>query len=133
MPAKPDSAKAKLQSIFESIKDVVADITTLEVTTLTGDISLILDKNGDGANATYNFKNKDALMNLIGESAQPDSKSTIEIIAYSRVDFDQDVVNFVKKDLTEDERKLYQLHLDSIKASQEARAGFLKFLEGFVD
>ncbi len=127
------SAKENLKSIFGGLKNVAADLTTLEVTTLTGDIKLLLDKSGTGDKKTYNFKNKDALMNLIGESAQPDSESEIKIVAYSRIDFDQDVINFVKKDLTDDERKLYDLHLESMKTSQEARAGFLTFLAGLFD
>lgn len=124
------TAKENLKGIFAKLKDVTADLTTLEVTTLTGDVSLLLNKSGTDAKTTYNFKDKDALMNLIGESSQTNADSKVKLVAYSRIDFDQDVINFVKENLTDEERKLYQLHLDSMKASQEARAGFLDFLAG---
>lgn len=128
-----ENGKARLQEIFNKLKDVAADLTTLEVTTISGDISLLLDKKTENNKDTYSFKDKDALVDLLGKNAVPKPESNIYIVAYSRTDFDQDTINFVKAGLSDDDRKLYQLHLDSIKAAQEARSGFLKMLAGLFD
>lgn len=127
------TGKEKLKALFDKVQTVAEDLTTLEVTTLTGDINLLLKEEGEGDNQTFKFVKKDALMKLIGDNAKLGENSKISIVAYSSIDLDQDAVNFVKANMSDGEIKLYQLHLDSIKASQEARAGFLKFLVGLFD
>jgi hypothetical protein len=129
-----ENGKARLQEIFNKLKDVAADLTTLEVTTLSGDITMIFDSKTENGGTKHAFKDKDALMNMMAEQSKLSAEdSKVYIVAYSRTDFDQDTVNFVKAGLSDDDRKLYQLHLESIKAAQEARSGFLKMLVGLFD
>ncbi len=125
-----DTAKDKLQELWNGIKDVVGDLTTLEVTTLSGNIHKILENQAPtGKPVSLGFKKPDAMLEII--NGQDDKvKGDIYVLAYSRIDFDQDTVNFVANDLTEGDKAVYQLHLDSVKASLEARAAFINMLAG---
>lgn len=120
--------KTKLKELLNGIKDVAADLISLEVLTLSGDITKILDKTTTtGQPDKFDFKKKDALMSLIANPPE-DVKGKVFVVAYTKIEFDQDAVNFVRENLTEEDKKIYQLHLDSVKAAQEARAAFIKML-----
>ena len=116
--------RSELQSIAKKIKAAGQDFTTLEVTTLSGEVSQILNSDGK-------FKLKEVVKSLSSKSGT--TKAKIDLIAHTHVDFDNDTVNFVKKDLTTDERNLFGLHESAILSAQTARKSFLRFLMDVLD
>jgi hypothetical protein len=120
--------KTKLRGLFDGIVGAAADLSSLEVLTLSGDITKILDKTTTaGQPDKFEFKKRDALMSLIGNPTE-DVKGKVFVVAYTKIEIDQDTINFVRENLTEEDKKIYQLHLDSVKAAQEARAAFIHML-----
>lgn len=126
--------KKAFRGLWEGLKDVAGDLTTLEVITTSGEFNLLVDKTppkqGDKDQTTkYNLKNSDAVLDLIA-NAKPGEENKVYLVAYTRIDFDHDTVNFVNANPTEEDKRLYTLHVESIKAAQEARAAFINMLAG---
>ena len=111
-----------LEKITEKAENFINDITTLEVTTLTGDLSTkVVVDTGD--------KNKIDFQKILDSLAPADgSDSTIDIVAATKIDFDSDVVQYVQRNANPE---LVKLHDNAIKNSQEARSAFLKALLSF--
>ncbi|MEL6922728.1 MAG: hypothetical protein AAFO94_01690 [Bacteroidota bacterium] len=116
--------REELKGIAKKIKAGARDFTTLEVTTLSGEVNQIL--NADGK-----FKLKDVVKTLSNKSGT--TKAKIQLVAHTHIDFDNDTINFVKKELTTDERNLFALHESAILSAQTARKSFLRFLMEILD
>jgi len=110
----------KLEKLVESIQEGVIDFTTLDVVTLSGDISLILDGNGK-----YQ-KVKDIVKEYGGKS---DGKITVE--AFTHIDFDQDQVQYFKAGLKESDLT-YKLHQQSVESSKVARQAMMNFIKEVI-
>lgn len=133
MAGEKKDVKTALQGIWDTLKDVAGDLSTLEVLTLSGEMNLLLDskdKPGGSPEAkSFNLKNRDAILDMIANPTDQ-TKGKFYVVAYSRIDFDHDTVNFAMQNPTEEDKRLYQLHVDSIKAAQDARAAFINMLAG---
>ena len=116
--------KTKFEKLVDKLNTATADFTTLEVTTLTGDVNQILDAQGK-------FKLKAVVKNLSNKTGT--TKAKIKLLAHTHIDFDHDTVNFVKSDLTEQEKDLFVLHEAAIISAHEARKSFLRFLIEVLD
>ena len=117
--------ESKFDEIANQIKAAAVDFTTLEVTTLTGDVSQII-------NAQGKFKLKQDMVKSLG-SKTGTTKAKIKLVAHTHIDFDHDTVNFVKSGLTAEEKDLFELHEAAIISAHEARKSFLRFLKEVLD
>jgi hypothetical protein len=112
-----NNLKKVVNKALESLGDVIADLATIEVTTLTGDVKLVLDGN-NGID--------------LSKAMEKVNKGEIELVAHTNIKFDQDTLLFVSNKANDEHRKLYALHKESVVAAQEARNAFLHFLSEFV-
>lgn len=112
--------KDKFEEILQTLGNAATDLSSLDVVTLSGDINLTLDEKGKMMKPLE-----------IAKKFQGDENGKITVEAFTHIDFDQDKIQFLKQGITKDEIT-YQLHLDAVKASQEARNAFLDFIEGIV-
>mmetsp|Transcript_2422 Transcript_2422/g.3557 ORF Transcript_2422/g.3557 Transcript_2422/m.3557 type:complete len:119 (-) Transcript_2422:516-872(-) len=111
-----------LEKITTKAENFIDDITTLEVTTLTGNLStkVIVDPNNG---------NKIDFQKILDTLAPADgTESEINVVAATKIDFDNDVVQYVQKGAKPD---LVRLHDNAIKNSQEARSAFLNAMLSF--
>ena len=132
MPVKTtnsSSLRDKFEKIGQQIREVVVDFTTLEVTTITGDVTHIIKPEGNDPK-----KNKFDFKNVVSElkSTAGTTKAKIHLVAHTHIDFDHDTVNFVKADITNDERNLFILHQAAIDSAHVARKSFLNFLREVI-
>ena len=103
----------------------ITDLITLDVVTVTGDMTIITKKTVKGAKGeddkfVLDFKT------LFGRE---DGKATINgnlrVIAATHVEVDKDTLTFIASDLTENERELLDMHLKTVTAASEARANIV--------
>ena len=113
----------KFKEIAGQIKDAVVDFTTLEVTTLTGDVTQIIKSD--------NKKTKIDVTDILGK-IKGSAKGKVSLVAFTQINFDQDTINFIKSDLAEDELKLFKIHQASVAAAHDGRNGFLSFLQKLI-
>lgn len=122
------SLEGKFQEIADQLKSAVVDFTTLEVTTLTGDVKHIINT-GSGANKKTKFDMKNVVSKL-NQSGK--TKGEIQLVAHTHIDFDHDTVNFIKSDLGKSGKSLFELHQTAVGTAHEARNGFLSFLQDII-
>ena len=103
------------------LKEMIQDVTTLEVVTLSGNIT-IADLQVD-PDKTVNFQR---IMDEI--NGNPTTASNVKLVAATKFDFDKDVQQFVKENMTREEKELFGIHLETIKNAQEARAAIMESL-----
>lgn len=114
--------KNALEKALESLEKAAKDLSSIEVTTLTGDIKQTFDEHGE-------IDLKKALNDL---NAGGSTSGKIEVVAHTHIDFDQDAIMFVSKDATNKHHELYELHKEAIASSQAARQSFLRFITEFL-
>ena len=110
-----------LKKVLEGIRDVADDITTLDVVTLTGDVTIT------GQNNEIDLK---ALNKAIQTNAIANTNMTL--LAYTHIDLDSDTIHFVKSGLSEGEAPLVEAHNAMVKSSQDARLAFVKAVKDVV-
>ena len=109
--------------MVETIKEGAVDFSSLEVTTLNGEISQFIDTKGKfDVNKVNDFMAGN--ITVQGE---------IHVIAHTHMDFDQDTLSFIKKDLTPEEREIFQLHLEMLTSARTSRLAFLHFIKEIID
>lgn len=121
MSGENNNEEKKL-SVGDKLTKIFNDVTTLDVTTLTGNITIEdfnIQKDEDGK---INFKE---IANSISNGLTTED-SNIELVATTHIDFDNDVVQFVKKGLQENETALINLHTNMVKNSAEARSAMVE-------
>jgi len=123
-----DTLNEKFEEIGKQLRGALVDFTTLEVTTLTGDVKHIINT-GTGANKKTKFDMKHVVSKL-NQSGK--TKGEIELIAHTHIDFDHDTVNFIKSDLGKQGKELFELHQRAVSTAHEARNGFLSFLQDII-
>ncbi len=110
---------ADKDTLAARITEFVADVVTLDVITLTGDIKLV------NKTVTYDEAKKklnwNDLFRKVAEGMQPDSANKLEVVAYTHAEWDLDSVNFVKKDLSDSEKDLIAAHHSAVEAAQKSR------------
>ena len=114
-----------IDNIIERAEEGVDDLTTLDVTTLTGSITIegsMLDEEGK-----IDLKK---LYKAISEKATPDDGAgKLEIVAFTHIDFDCDSVYFVQEDLSEQDRKLIEHHEAAVKTARDTRQAFVNMIK----
>ncbi len=109
-----------LEKALDSLKDAATDLSTIEVTTLSGDVKEIF--NGD----------KIDLKKAITELKEGTAIGKIELVAHTHIDFDHDTILFISEKARNKQNDLYELHKDAVVSSQDARQGFLRFIKEFL-
>lgn len=112
--------KAALERALDSLDEAAKDLSSIEVTTLSGDVKQIF--NGD----------KIDLKKAISDLSEGTTSGKIELVAHTRIDFDQDTVLFVSDKAKAKHSELYTLHKEAIQSSQIARQNFLNFIQEFL-
>ncbi|MCP9237763.1 hypothetical protein [Lewinella sp. JB7] len=120
----------------KSFGDFIQDMTTLDVVTVTGNLTVLVKDVATGTNG----KDSDSrplrfgriMRELEGNIMKRDSKITA--LAATHVSLDKDTISFVKENLTADEAIYLTFHNDTVKAAGIARAamadGISKLLLG---
>ena len=112
--------KEILTKALGSLEKVAADLSSIEVTTITGEVSQIISEKGID------------LPSAIKKLNEGTTNAKIELVAHTRIDFDQDTTQFVKKGFSGNDEKLFELHQNIVKASIESRYAFLKFIQEVI-
>ena len=121
----PEKQKNSFEIFIEEIKKGVADLTTLDVVTLAGEIKISSSMPGNSSKIKLQ-----ELYKSIEKSAKADGN--LEVVAFTHIDFDCDVVNFVKAGLSEGGKTLLEAHNEMVKTSQEARQAMVKFIRELI-
>ena len=114
--------KEKAETKLEKFID---DITTLEVVTMSGDLTIKDLKLGNSKNIPFQ-----KIFDTIKGKASTDS--SIDIVAATKIDLDKDVQQFIKGNMSEEEKQLYQLHARTIDQAQQARKATFDVLLNLV-
>lgn len=125
--------------VGRSISNAIGDFTTLEVTTLTGNISqidikktmskevLMEAENNDSTNAGNEKIKKEIYKLNLEDLLDSQSKKEIHVVAHTKIHFDHDTINFVSSNA--DHQDLFELHLDAVRTANDSRNGFLGLLQ----
>ena len=117
--------EGKFQEIADQIKGAVVDFTTLEVTTLTGEVDHVINTKGN--KKSFDMKN---VISKLGSTGN--TKGVITLIAHTHIDFDHDTVNFIKSDLGKQGKQLFEMHQAAVNTANQSRNGFLSFLQEVI-
>lgn len=101
--ATPNETKDKF---WTALSTFFTDLVTLDVVTMTGDISLTVDDVSGFENIMENLKEKTA---------------DLKTVAVSHHEIDYDAAMFIKQNLDDDEKEILKLHLETVKSAQEMR------------
>lgn len=103
----PESQREEsLKQFWGAIKKFFGDLSTLDVVTMSGTINLTV-------NQIKGFQ--DILGSLAG------GNNNLHTVAVSHHEIDYDAALFVKDNLTESEKELLQMHMETVKTAQEMR------------
>jgi len=109
------------QNAETRLKQMIKDITSLEVVTLSGDLTFADLK--VEPNKAVNFQK--IMQELHGN---PDIASSVKLVAATKFEFDKDVLQFVKENMTREEKELFMIHVEAIQNAQLARRAIMESL-----
>lgn len=109
----------KFQNILNGLGDAVTDFTTLDVLTISGDIKTIIKGDNKFLKPADLIKDYDP------------ATSTVKVEAFTHVDFDQDVIQFYRDGIKEDDLT-YKLHQQAVESSKTARMAVLNFIKEMI-
>lgn len=115
---------SKLKTDAETkLEKFINDVTKLQVTTLSGNLTIDKLAFTDGNEKKIDFR--EFIDKLVGDITEA---SKFEVVATTNVDFDKDVVQFVKANLSDEEIELLEFHRKSVVNSTEARRAAIESL-----
>lgn len=100
--------------------DKIKDLSTISVTTITGDITEI-----------FNTDSKIDLGNVV-KGLKTNATGKIELVAHTEVKFDNDAILFIKKSFSENDEMNFKLHQAMVDSAIEARKSFIEFIEKVI-
>lgn len=117
----------------KSFGDFIDDMTSLDVVTLTGNLTVKVDAlAGSKGSEAKPLRFSRIMRQLEGNILKKDSE--ISALAATHVSIDKDTVSFVKEDLSPEEAVFLDFHNETVKAAGIARAamadGIAKLLLG---
>lgn len=129
MPDNNSEGKASLKSGFQKlltkIGDAVEDMTSLEVTTFTGDFtfrtSQVVQSDVD------KFR-----INKVLKGMAVQNQTDIKLVAYSHIQIDADVSTIVKSDLSQSDAELLKLHHQMMESSKESRRAVIEMVTNLI-
>ncbi|PID94812.1 MAG: hypothetical protein CSA95_02175 [Bacteroidetes bacterium] len=108
--------KEALSGVLETINGAAKDVSSVEVTTLTGDVKKVF--NGE----------KIDLKSTV-ESLKGDTQGEVRLLAHTHIDFDQDATQFFSDDIAEKDALLLELHQEMVDSAMASRSAFLDFVK----
>ncbi len=119
----------KFKKIGDQIRKVAVDFTTLNVTTLSGNYTHIINTKDQSGKFTvktdfHNFTKE------LGKKGAVDAK--IKLVAHTHVDFDHDTINFVSEDVNSQNDFLFDIHNAALNSAKTSRNGFIRMLKEFL-
>ncbi|MBX2842495.1 MAG: hypothetical protein KTR26_12045 [Flammeovirgaceae bacterium] len=126
--AENDKVNAGFGKFKNKIAAAIEDLSSLQVSTYTGDLVI------EGKNLITTEEGKPMKFNTksILDHVQKQGNIKFKLVGYTYIDVDSDTVNFVKEDLTEDDRVLVEAHKTMVQASQESRMAFLNLVKELI-
>jgi len=118
--AKTEEQKPGLHSAFDAIKETVIDLTSLEVQTYTGEITI------DTQNNTTKLTDFKGYLEKITVSG-----AKLKLVAVTRMEFDGDTINMTSE--TPLPPHVNELHQNAVKAGIETRQGLLTLFGKLLD
>jgi hypothetical protein len=112
--------RGALEKALESLEAAGKDLSSIEVTTLSGDVKQIF--NGE----------KIDLKNAVNQLKSGSTSGKIELVAHTHVAFDQDTVLFVSNKAQGKHSEIYDLHKEAVVSAQNARRSFITFIGEFL-
>ncbi len=109
--------------MVDSIKEGIVDFSSLEVTTLNGEISHFIDEKGK-----FNIKEINKVI-----SGKGTSNINLSVVAHTYMAFDQDTILFTKSGMDEEERELFQMHMEMVNTAKTSRIAFLRLIKDVLD
>ncbi|GAA4840831.1 hypothetical protein [Algivirga pacifica] len=116
--------KDLFSGVIQKLNDTAIDLTTLDVTTVTGDLTHHINDEGG-----IDFKN---ILNEI-KTKGGKTEGELKLLAATHIDFDHDTFNFVKEQLTDQEKELLGTHVLMIEQAQKARAAMFSFMQEILN
>jgi hypothetical protein len=113
------SLSDKFAKLASSIDETVTDFTTLDVITVSGNMKTIFK-----ADKKF-MKPADLIHDYVNKT------SDINVEAFTHIDFDQDVIQFYRDGLKEEDLS-YKLHQQAVESSKTARLAILTFIKEVV-
>ena len=115
--------KEKIENLLDTIKDGAIDMTSLEVTTINGDINPFIDTEGKMDVSKVREELRKTVFNT----------NDLKVVAHTRMDFDQDAVVIAKENMTPDELEMFDFHQEMMKTARTSRVAFFHFIEEILD
>lgn len=103
-------AKEKFKKALESLKEVVCDLTSLEVQTYTGDLKAVVD-------TSQQLTDFEGILNKVKSSG------TLKLVYVTKINFDGDGIVLVPETSPPDH--IQEAHNAAVKAGHEVRLGLL--------
>ncbi len=105
------------QTIIDWLENFVKDVTTLDVATFAGNLTV------DPVPAGQDFKLDNIFNSLKGNVG---TGSELTLVALTHIDVDADSTSFVSSGLTADQKELIAYHAKAVEAAQTARSSMVK-------
>ena len=115
--------KDKLSNMVDTIKDGIVDFSSLEVTTLNGEIKHFIDTKGK-------FDVTEVNKVISGNGTK---NIEISVVAHTHMAFDQDTILFTKSGMDSDERELFEMHVKMVETAKTSRMAFLRLIKDVLD
>jgi hypothetical protein len=106
MPIDSSDKVEATSKFWGAIKTFFEDLATLDVVTMTGDIKLEIE----------DLTRFDDIITKLHSKG-----SDVHTLAVSHHELDYDAAVFVKNSLSESEKELLEMHMETVKAAQEMR------------
>lgn len=102
----------------------IKDLVTLDVITVTGKLKLKKDVISGDANddSTPDGQVIDFDTLFSRKSGKLVIDADMEVVAATHIEIDRDTFTYVKKSLSDDDKELLRMHVDSVNAASTARA-----------
>jgi len=110
-----------MNDFFTGLKNAFEDATSLDVVTLTGSIDIQGSGNSIDLKQTYDSIQANAVNN-----------TNVSVVAFTHIDLDKDVVQFVKQGLSEGEKPLVDAHNAMVDSSHKARLALIRSIKDIV-
>lgn len=106
---------------YTTLKEQIEDVTSLDVVTLTGSIKIQGEGNSINLKKTYDSIQTNAVNN-----------TNMSVVAFTHIDLDKDVVQFVKEGLSEGEKPVVDAHNAMVDSSHKARLALIRSIKDIV-
>ncbi len=116
-----ENLRDALDGVLKTIKDAAKDFSSVEVTTMTGDVKKIF-------NDEQKIDLKSTLTTMQGATG-----GEIRLLAHTHIDFDQDATQYFNEDIGEKDVYMLEMHQAMVDSAVESRHAFYEFVKEVFD